>query len=103
MEAWWFTDSNIEKLFIPNTVRELEKYAFFNCKKLREVVFEPGSRLETIGEYCFSCCGLEDMVIPKSVWEIGSKAFSCCSNLCSLIFEKGSQLVCVGKDAFSYT
>ena len=45
----WFRDSDIEKVFIPNTVRELGKSAFYSCEKLREIVFESGSQLETIG------------------------------------------------------
>lgn len=52
-------NSSIEKLFISNTIRKLEDNAFLDCEKLREVVFEPGSRLETIGDLCFSHCILE--------------------------------------------
>ena len=86
----WFSCSDIEKVFIPNTVRELGNYAFGSCKQLREVVFEPGSQLETIGTTCFAECGFEEITIPKSVRSIGNLAFGGCCILRSLSFEEGS-------------
>ena len=93
---YWFLCSDIEKVFIPSTVRELGEDAFCGCERLCEVVFESGSQLETIGDNCFSNCGLEEMVIPKSVRSIGRCAFQYCSNLRSLTFEERSQLAHVG-------
>lgn len=87
--AWWFKDCDIEKLFISNTVRELRKDAFADCEKLREIIFEPNSRLETIEGSCFCRCGLEKVIIPKSVRVIGDFAFDSCRSLRSLTFEKG--------------
>ena len=55
----WFWESDVEKLIIPNTVRELGHSAFSWCEKLREVVFEPDSRLEAIREFCFAHSMLE--------------------------------------------
>ena len=99
----WFIHRNVEKVFIPSTVRELGEYAFAYCRQLREVVFEPGSQLETIGERCFENCGLEEVMIPKSVRDIGNSAFCGCHNLRSLSFEEGSQLVHVGKYVINST
>ena len=42
---WWFSGSDIEKVIIPNSVESLGESAFYRCEQLREVVFEPGSRL----------------------------------------------------------
>ena len=89
--------SDIEKVFIPNTVRELENNAFSYCRKLREIIFESGSQLEKIGKECFFNCGLEEVTVPKSVCSIGRCAFQYCRNLQSLTFEEGSQLANVGK------
>ena len=86
----WFSLSDIEKVFIPNTVRELEDNAFRYCLLLCEVTFESNSRLEIIGESCFSDCGFRKIVIPKSVKSIGDFAFSDCRHLCSFTFEEGS-------------
>lgn len=99
----WFDTDDIEKVIIPSSVRVLRERAFILCEFLREVVFEPGSRLETIGADCFSECGLVKVVIPRSVREIGSGAFSNCHNLSSLVFEEGSQLARVGRQAFART
>lgn len=94
----WFEDSYIEKVFIPNTVITVKCYAFHNCTRLREVVFEPNSRLVDIDMYCFDNCGLEEVVIPKNVRSISLGAFQNCRNLRSLTFEEGSQLIYVGMD-----
>ena len=82
--------SDIKKVFISNTVRELGENAFCGCEKLHEVIFEPGSQLETIGESCFSNCDLREMIVPKSVRSIGDFAFGYCCNLHSLTFEEES-------------
>ena len=94
----WFILSDIEKLIIPNCVKKLGNYAFSNCVRLREVVFEAGSQLETIGRYCFSSCGIERMTVPRSVRDIGNDAFDGCRRLCSFAFEDGSLLEHVGRN-----
>ena len=71
----WFCDSNVEKIIVPSSVKELDYCAFCGCEKLREVVFEPGSRLERIEDCCFLMCGLKKIIIPKSVKYIGDNAF----------------------------
>ena len=97
VERGWFSGSVMEKLFIPNTVREFGKYAFGGCRNLREIIFEPDPQLETIGDDCFESCGFEEVTIPKSVRSIECGAFRYCRNLRSLTFEEGSQLGRVGK------
>ena len=99
----WFAESDIEKLIVPNTVRELGASAFFKCATLHEVVFEPDSQLETIGDGCFSSCGIEQVTIPKSVRDIRSYAFWACRSFRSLVFEDGSLLKHVGEDALGVT
>ena len=94
--ADWFSLRDIEKVFIPNTVRELGDSAFSSCLLLCEVVFEPGSRLETIGNGCFSSCAIREITVPRSVRSIGDVAFGYSNNLHSLTFEEGSQLTHVG-------
>ena len=99
----WFRDSDREKVFLPNTVRELGEDAFCSCEKLREVVFEPDSQLETIGDSCFEDCGLKEVFIPRSVRDIGNRAFFGCRNLRSLTFENGSWLKHVGERVIDNT
>ena len=99
----WFSGSVMEKLFIPNTVREFGKYAFGGCRNLREIIFEPDPQLETIGDDCFKSCRLEEVTIQRSVRSIGCCAFQFCYYLHSLTFEEGSQLEHVGKDVVHKT
>ena len=103
VEADRFSSSDIRKLVISNTVRRLGDRAFRGCYRLREVLFEPGSRLETIGSYCFGSCSIEQMVIPRSVRDIGELAFSGCKYLRSLVFEDGCQLEHVGRNVLLHT
>ena len=67
----WFHRQSIQRLVIPSSVRELGEEAFGGCEGLREVVFEPGSRLERLGESCFEECGLLEIVVPRSVRVVG--------------------------------
>ena len=53
----WFHRQSIQRLVVPSSVRELGEEAFGGCEGLREVVFEPGSRLERLGESCFGSAG----------------------------------------------
>ena len=48
LEEGSFRNSEVEKVIIPSSVKELGDSAFSCCKKLREVVFEPHSQLERI-------------------------------------------------------
>ena len=93
----WFRDGGVEKLVVPNSVKTLGESVFFKCKRLREVFFEPDSRLETIGYACFGYSGLVNVVVPKSVQYIGSYAFCHCPDLASLRFEEGSMLGGTGR------
>lgn len=94
-----FCNTEIEKIIIPKNVTEIKDSAFHECGNLKEVVFEDGSRLETIGEIafgqckkltkinlpdglkkigigCFNSSSLEELILPDSVKEIGRSAFS---------------------------
>lgn len=101
--AEWFKDSCVEKVTIPSSVRKLGSHAFGGCGRLCEVVFAPGSCLESIGDSCFIACDLRSVVIPRSVREIGEAAFYGCQYLSSLSFEKGSVLKRIGQHAFRNT
>ena len=124
--AEWFNSAKIEKLIVPSCMKVLGDRAFSECRCLREVIFEPGSKLERIeaccfdrcnltkivlpesvqyiGEFCFSdCLNLREVVIPRSVRKIDGFTFSRCRQLSSLVFEEGSQLTHIGHYAFDGT
>ena len=85
------------------SVRKLGCFAFCQCKLLRKVVFEPGSRLEFIRRSCFAESGLRKVIIPASVRVIDSFAFYSCQELSALSFEEGSRLSKVDFQAFHGT
>lgn len=93
-----------ERVFIPKSVTEIKASAFEDCKNLREVVIEAGSRLRTLGKYVFNGCsrlrsieipdgverignecfrhsGIEEITFPSALREIGANAFDDCKNL----------------------
>lgn len=66
----------------------LNKGAFYDCKKLKEITMPDG--VKNIGDEAFSgCTSLKSITIPSSVISIGSRAFSSCYSLDSVEF-KGS-------------
>lgn len=71
----------IRFVIVPRSVRELCPFVFERCKRLREVIFEDGSRLRKIGKGCFCGSGLEQITLPSAVEEISVDAFQNCERL----------------------
>ena len=71
------TDSKFE---IPNSVKSIEDYAFFDCSSLASIIIPNG--VTSIGEEAFSCCSsLTSVTIPNSVSTIEGYAFYECKSL----------------------
>lgn len=51
-----FRGKNVYRVIVPKSVEEIQEDAFCKWKDLREVVFEEGSRLKTIGDSAFYWC-----------------------------------------------
>ena len=49
-------DRSLESIHIPSTVTKIGSGCFGGCKALKEVTFEPGSKLETVDERAFDSC-----------------------------------------------
>ena len=119
-----YRENDIERVFIPKSVREIQEDAFKDCTNLREVIVEEGSALRTVGksvfcncknlenitlpegleriEYqCFQNSGLSGVVIPNSVTTLESSAFQDCKSLSSVTFQEGSRLQSVASYCFS--
>lgn len=71
-----FCGTKLKKVYIPSSVEEIRKKAFFICYDLEEVTIPQGVRI--IGEEAFCRTKLKKVHIPPSVEEIGKKAFSSC-------------------------
>ncbi len=68
-----FSRTNLTSVTIPASVTTLGNYAFSDCSALAEVIFEEGSRLDTIGNRAFAYDpALTELTIPASVTSIGS-------------------------------
>ena len=89
-------NNNLMSVTIPNTVKEIDSYAFANCYSLSTVTFS--NSLKSIGHSAFSNTNLKKVTIPNSVTEIGSYAFSGCENLSSLTLS--NKLESIGGRAF---
>ena len=68
-----FMNSDVERVALPSSVKEIRWGAFYNCKKLKEVTLAEG--LENIGMHAFQGTTLKEVVIPKSVKRLGDRAF----------------------------
>ncbi|MBO4806174.1 MAG: leucine-rich repeat domain-containing protein, partial [Paludibacteraceae bacterium] len=77
----------IKSIVIPDSVKEINNYAFEYMEKLEKVIFPEG--LERIGEVAFfSCKKLKEVIFPKSLRSIESKAFAECSALTHIVISR---------------
>jgi hypothetical protein len=75
-----FSFTNITKVDIPDSVKEIGRGAFWGCTKLKEVKLPTG--LRDIGESVFKgCIGLPSIDIPDGIIEIQWWAFEGCISL----------------------
>ena len=74
---------NIEKIIIPDSVKYIRDWVFYNCINLTSINI-PDS-VESIGYWAFyKCEKLKSIRIPDSVKSIESSAFYSCINLISI-------------------
>ena len=70
----------VKKVIIPDTVQELGKHCFNECRNVE--AFELGNQLKIISIASFSYCeSLKEIILPESVSLIGDYAFRNCKNL----------------------
>lgn len=94
-----FENSKAIQVVLPDSVTEIDYYAFKGAKNLRRVIF--GSGLRTIGDHAFDgCSSLIGADIPSKVSSIGSYAFYECKNLETVILP--TSIGKVNKYTFAY-
>jgi hypothetical protein len=91
------------RIVIPKSVEFLGNRCFYECKSLKEVIFEDGCNLKRIDECAFKRSGLKSIRIPKSVEFLGKECFSECQSLSEVIFEDGCTLKRIDEGAFSFS
>ena len=73
-------NNSIKSVDIPDSVKEVGKLAFNDCKNLQKVTF--GNSINKIGDMAFNdCSSLEKIELPDSLKKIGSSAFADDSNI----------------------
>ena len=84
--GWVFSGLNIEKVVIPDSVKNLGYNTFANCVKLNEVVFTGESQITEFRGTFSGCSSLQSVTIPKSMTKMSS-AFSSCNALENAYYE----------------
>ena len=92
---------------IPNTVKEIGSEVFGNCINLQSVIFEEGSKVDSLGGqdgdpgYMFyHCTNLTEVVLPDSIASIPEGTFGKCTSLVNLTIPHG--VTSIARYAFSY-
>lgn len=74
----FFGNSQIETLSLPDSVAEIEPYAFSKCKNLKRLAFGSGIR-EIPAHLCELDEQLTEIALPSDTYRIGCRAFWACS------------------------
>lgn len=86
---------------IPSSVKSIDSVAFWYCRNLESVIFQPGSKLETIKSGAFrNCEALKEIALPEGLKTIESFAFSQCEELTNIHIPKS--LTSIGDGAFGH-
>lgn len=83
----YISGEKITNLVIPESVKTIYPYAFYNQKHIEAVTIPNG--VTQIGEYAFYSCGFTSVTIPEGVTEIESYVFAYCSKLTDVTFHDG--------------
>lgn len=95
-----FRGHNAKVIMLPRTITYIGKYAFSNCKHLKDIKLPPS--VKTIGESAFSGCEiLESTKIPTGVKRIECRTFVFCKSLMNV--QIPSTVVHIGESAFYNT
>lgn len=82
----------LTKLDVPDSVKQIGRYAFANTANLSSVNFNETSTLPRISIYSFAYSGITSIRIPASVSTLAQYAFYNCEKLERVVFAKNSQI-----------
>ena len=72
----WGTESKINSVSLPSSLKVIGNCAFLCCSRLVAVSVRGESQLECIGAYAFAGCeALKDFILPDSLKTVGEEAF----------------------------
>lgn len=96
--------NELQSIYIPRTVKEVEPYAAIKAEKLNRVNVADESQLENIGEQAFKLCiGLKRFVFDGTSLQlntIGNAAFNGCTALEKVLWNGKSELKTIKDYAF---
>lgn len=98
-----FCVRNIEKVTIPSFIEHICPYAFDQCQQLKQVEFEPNSKLKIIDHSAFHSTNIEKISILSTVTTIGKYSFFGCEKLQQIEIQPDSQLEIIDEFALGYT
>lgn len=93
VEEGWFALSDVQKVTVPASVREIGKGAFACCKKLSEVCFGENSALEKLGAVAFAWSGLYSFTAPTCLRAVGQGSFYGCKQLACVTLNEGLEIL----------
>lgn len=97
LQSGAFSESAVESVTLPPTLRRIERNAFRGCGNLSDVKLP--ERLEYLGEMCFAESAVERMRLSPALKRIADFAFCGCKKLVDVRFPEG--LETIGKYCFS--
>lgn len=92
IEKWAFCDSdNLKIVSFSTNLTRIKKEAFNGCKKLSEIILPEKLSIIDVGAFAY-CESLKSLVIPQNVISIGVGAFKECSGLRSIKVDKANKV-----------
>ena len=78
-QPWYTTNNLVKRIVIGKDITAIGNYAFCYAQKVTEIVFEEGSKLQSIGVLSFmNLPSLKSLVLPETVTSISAYAFADC-------------------------
>lgn len=75
-----FKNSKMTSIKLPDTIKTIKEYAFYNCNSLEKIVIPEG--VTKISQYTFSdCVNLVEVTLPSMLIKIEQAAFNSCNSL----------------------
>lgn len=86
-EILYCPNGKVGKVVIPDTVRKIGNYCFYDNRKLTSIIIP--TSVVSIGDYAFSGVCIDKLIIPNSVLSLGESCFSCVKVKSLFKFPKG--------------
>ena len=90
---------NLQKIYLPDTIREIDDFAFRGCSNLKQIKLS--NNIQYIGDYAFAgCSSLTDITNIPDKMDFGQKVFAGCVSLTKFEFPQQNSIVPYGMFQF---